>query len=395
MNASRWFSLMIVSSGIALSLFKFVGVDGLSRHIDTAWLYSASACLLDGLSPYNLAQFTDCWVEALGRDFIAPFVFGPPILALLWPLALFEERFANMLVDAANVGAILWLAVILWKVSEQENTDRLRQAARPVWLAFGLSVGGVAGAAYTGQPVVLVSLGLALVYLGLRDRGPVIFTVGTLLCLVKPHLILLPLAALWMSRPGRLLVGKAFAIAAVAICIGAVAFLEGNFFTDYSESLRAHSNSDAAMLTDLTVLYGVPGVFASYGTVAGAALSLGIVTLALAFGASSISRSAILGLNVNAMDTLLVGALFTGLAIVPAKEYDFAVTALGFAVISRMPLKLQLICIVPMLLVWRPRIAIILGASPEQGITLVTMVLLAIGAGMIGLAIGSQFARSK
>lgn len=389
------FGVTLVLLGVLSSLVKSFWLDGPARHIDTAWLYSSSWCVLDGLSPYNVKYFSDCWISALNREFSSPFVFGPTILAISWPLALMEKQLAYSMVDVANAVAILLLAWALWLTAEPRKVAVMRQMARCGWLTFGLSIGGSAGTAYTGQPVIFVSLGLCLVYLGVRDERQILFTIGTLLCLVKPHLIFLPLIFLWLWQPSSLLKGKVLSILMCIIGVGIVSVLEGNLLTDYALSMQAHSKSDTAKLSNVAVLYGSPGILTRHGVGVGGAMIISVAVLTFGVGILFMRQNTAALDTTLTFDMLFVGTLFTGLAMAPIKGYDFAITAVGFAVISRMHWKVQLMCILPMLLIWRPRILLILGATSEQEISCITLASLAVGSGILGSTLSLFFFNRK
>ncbi len=380
-------ALALVGLGIAFVLSRFLPFDGPMRHMDTKWLNAAAACIWEGQSPYNAAFFEACWAHVTDVPYHSTFVFGTPLVPLIAPLGAMDSVAFYRATDVANALAICALAVALWFASEAGQVRGGEQVRRAVWLAFAVSLGGIAGAGYKGQPAIFVALGVVLVYLAIRRKNGFALMGGTFLCLIKPHLCLMPLAIAWFWEPKRLWGAKFGALVLIAGSIGVAAALNGALLADYGESLRLHSESVAAKFISMDRLVGVAGVLDREGVAMGTLLLCVAALGAAAAGALLLSR-----VGPDLFDGLYVSAVFAGLFLFPIKDYDLATLAIAYAVLARQSLMLQAVFALPMLLMWRPALAEIAGMTADDRLTLTTVVGIGIACGMAGATLGRRLA---
>lgn len=253
-------ALFVVLCCAVFAVSRFLFASGNARHFDTRWLYAAAECLYAVVSPYKFAGLSACWQSGLGADAPAPFVFGITILPIVFPMNLWDFTKASVYFDAVNLGAIALLGWCLWLISDIDRTQGRQRIERSGWIGLGLSMGPVSGSAFVGQPVVLVALGIALLVLGSQRRSNWMLTVGRLLCLIKPHLALLPLLIVWFREPLADFRGKLAAGISLLLLAAAVQSLGGDFVADYLASLRTHTSSTVGHLVRPETLYGFPGL---------------------------------------------------------------------------------------------------------------------------------------
>lgn len=384
-------SLGVVALGLIFALSRFAGVDEPMRHWDTRWLHAGAICLWDGLSPYNAAFFDQCWAQVTDAPFRSTFVFGMPVFALMAPLGGMDIAAARSAADIANALALAGLVPILWMAAEMRRAEGVHRLVRALWLAFGLSLSGVAGAGYVGQPAIFVAVGMGLLYLGaLRNGGPLCLAVGTFLCLIKPHICLLPLFVAWLRRPLGQRTGKVLAIAAVLLSVAVAASLQGALIEDFREALRLHSEGVASKLSSVQQLLGVSGVVARLGPIVGSGLVIAVFLAAAGMSARWLGRT-----GPDTWDALFVGGLFIGLMLVPVKGYDFSVLTLGYAIAARQSAAMQAVLALPLLVVWRPALLHSFGLSASQTHTIVTLMAILVGAVFLGAALGHALATRR
>ena len=376
------FSLaMLVALGAAFTIYKFLPESGGARHIDTRWFAAAATCLWEGQLPYDIRQFETCWTNRFDDPYLSPFVFGPPVLGLIWPLGAVNTSTAFLLVDLMNAAAVLALAAILWMVAQPHSAAGLARSLRAFWVFLGVTTGGLAGAGFVGQPVILSALGLGLIYLALRDGSGLKFGVGTLLCLIKPHITLLALTYVWVM--GRGLARAKLFSALLLAAIAAVLFAwDQGFVADFLEALETHSASNAAKISDPTLLFGLPHILSRFGGMTGGLILLATGGLACitAYGLGSRQSG-------TPTEFLFLAAALGSVFLFPVKAYDLGALAVAFAVIGRMSWPVQLVYFVPMLLVWRPSLLGMFAVAPADMRASVTVIALCMAAAALGFAL--------
>lgn len=199
----------------------------------------------------------------------------------------------------------------------------------------------VSGSSFVGQPLVLITLGVGLLVLGNQRRSDWVVAAGTMLCLIKPHLALLPLLIFWLREPLAELRGKLAAGVILLLLVAAVQSLEDNLVTDYLTSLRAHTSSTVGYLTRPETLYGFPGI------VSGSTSDIELVVTALigctAFLAGWRYRSFLPGQG----DSLVMAIVLLGPFLFPIKEYDLAVVSVIFALTARQAPVFRALVLIP------------------------------------------------
>lgn len=379
------FSLMVlVVLGALFTIYKFVPEGGSARHIDTRWFVAASTCLWDGQLPYDIRQFEACWTKTFDDDYLSSFVFGAPVLGLIWPLGLLETPTAFLFVDLLNSVAVLLLAAVLWKIAAPQKALGLARVLRAFWACLGVTIGGLAGAGFVGQPVILSALGAALLYLAIRDGATLKFLVGTLLCLIKPHISLLALSYAWITGRG-LVRAKIWTTLILAATLALLFLWDQTFVQDFLEALDVHSASNAAKIADPSQLFGLPHLISRFGVVFGSLILLVI-------GGLSFMAAYRLGStqNIRPTDCFYLAALLGGVFIFPVKAYDLGVLAAAFAIIGTMPWRVQLVFLVPMLLIWRPGFLGIADVAPGDVRMSVTVIAFSVAAAALAFALRGQ-----
>lgn len=372
---------LLLLLGAAFTLYKFLPEAGSARHIDTQWLVAASACLLDGQLPYDIRQFELCWISRFGDTYLSSFVFGAPIFGLIWPLGAFETPTAFLIVDLLNATAVLLLAAALWAIAEPQKSVGLAQILRVFWIFLGVTIGGLAGSGFVGQPVILSALGAALLYLAMRRKSTMSFLLGSLLCLVKPHITLMALCYAWIMGRG-LARARLYTACSLAGLLGLLFLWDQTFVQDFFEALEVHSASNAAKIADPSRLFGMPHIISRFGAAFGGLLIVIVGGLAFAM-------AYFLGVaqKARAEDCLFFAALVGGLFVFPVKGYDLGVLAAAFAVIGTLSWRAQLAYLVPMLLLWRPGLLGLVNVPSDDIKMGVTLIAFGTAAAALGLAL--------
>ncbi|ANB35556.1 hypothetical protein A6024_16535 [Rhodovulum sulfidophilum] len=386
-------SVFLVMLGCGVTLWKAIFADGPSRHLDTAWLIAGTNCLFNGMSPYDIDNFTACWADSLSQDYMAPFVFPPGIFLLSFPMGLLPEAGARLYWSAIGAATVPLLALALWQVARVTAVDGPARLLRACWVTLGVSIGGTAGALYVGQPSVLVALGICLVHLGLRDSRAAVFLTGAVLCSLKPHLSLIWFVVAVLMPPARLARAKGLLAGLVLLAAAALTLADPQIFSDYLHALEVHAGSATSKLARAELLYGLPGLLDW-----GRSHPRGIAILAVALVISAAAGRALARRRPAQCDwsiPMLAGACLAGAFVSAHKGYDFAVYALVLALAAHLPRTVQTLLLVPALLIWRPALLDLLPVPGTANHVVLVDAVLACSAGFLILYGLGQRPRSQ
>ena len=341
-----------------------------ARNIDGRYLVAAARCALEGLSPYGLSNFSQCWREIEPVFAHASFVFPPQVIVMVLPVGLLDRPAADFALIAFLVGIWMVLGVYVLRFVWRPSEVSMRVVTAPLWCFLALTNTGVFGALLTGQPSLIPATGLGILAFCLLHPMAKGWTVGAVLVLTKPHLAMLS-AALMYLWPGQ----RNLARIALAICVAALAnlwifILDPGFIQNVTGSLGTHVNSDQSKLDDPTLLFGLRSliVLVSAGISPWLSASFLVLTTAI-IGAVAVTKSG------NRTEAALAVVILASAFIVPHKPYDFAIYSIVFVLCARQPFLVQAVLLPLMLLIWRPNLAAMF--MPDVNLVLFTNLVLA------------------
>jgi hypothetical protein len=217
----KWQFLGILSLALCISYALYSGViktlepvqisQGLyaqGKHLDGHLYYVAGKTWLAGQSPYDFNTFLFFWKKDLEdsdyhqtreyyKNFLkeghGAFIYPPTIGLFSIPLALFSWTTAQIILDIANIVALLSILFFSIKLTERFLPTAVESGK--IWLGIGMSgfMSAVPSAIYTGQSPLLVTMGfLGTIYFYLRGHI-VIAALFVIIASLKPQLSFLPL----------------------------------------------------------------------------------------------------------------------------------------------------------------------------------------------------------
>ena len=238
--------------------------DPADRYQDYVVFYSAGRLVADGQAPklYDVATISARETEALGHpangpanDGILPYFNPPFVAAVLAPLAL---------LPLGGFSAVLFVLVLLSIVAAGCALDRFLSLERPrahatFWFWF-LSLGSVGFVALESQVSMLPLLGLlGFVFYETRNR-PSGAGASLALALVKPHLVLLPIALLVWKRQWPAL--RAFLGVACVLTLVSIAVAGPGVLISYPRILIQSTGWDNEKGIVIQNMYGWSGFYA-------------------------------------------------------------------------------------------------------------------------------------
>lgn len=382
-NRALVFSILALA--VAYSLYKgYIGASEM-RNFDLRWFFAAGNCYAQGLSPYDFDSFSSCWRKDLGDQRIGPFVFLPTAFFFVLPISQLDWNATQAFATASGVLSLLALSMILVRLSAMTSRPGKTNLTTAIGLAFGLSITGIPGTLLVGQPTVAVALGVALLFLYLRDRTCSALVLGLLLAAIKLHLALF--LALLATAVGLRRAPFAVLIT-VIIAFGCTLALAGSpmtFLGDYLESLRIHAGSEISQLhrpETLTGLLGLSFADAIYSLpVLATTAALGLLLLVCGFYEthSDFSRTELTG----------VLALLLSFVAFQLKIYDLAALAPIYAQATRLSRRSLAVVAVPLVILWRPRLLEALVGDTLNTAQIATVMVLALSCFFLGLLLSN------
>lgn len=327
----------VLSAGFALLLFGWA-VGGalttdapLTRHRDAQVVYVGGRCLVEGVSPYDQETFRATWVGIYGEP-PAPqriFAYPPTILPLAWPLGLLPQSFLGPAIDTLNVVALI--LVLLGASALWGSTPPSRR-----WLGAGLAllVGAASGVLLLGQTSLIALAGLVWALHFAASHRVFATALCALVAVLKPQIVLLPLAWAFLQGPrAGLVLGGALA----GLCGVATTLLLGSWewIGELAAMLRdygAYGQNQPDQLVGLHHLLGLVG-----WEQRGWLLPAGLLGLVIAWfarwgrpnregGARPLALAATLTLTaclapLHPYDLVVLMPLGAGLAVLPASVW--------------------------------------------------------------------------
>jgi hypothetical protein len=376
-------TLLISALPLFYTLYSGLLSDHPSKGIDARFLYVAGLCLLDGISPYDVESFTARWETTFNIPKHGPFVFFPPSLLLSLAMAPLPFETALVVLDVIMGGATVMLYVLLWRLALRIRAASCSRIETQIWIALGISLGAISGSLLVGQPTVFVALGLAFMALS-WPAGSGKWLISGLFCCIKPHISFVPfIVASWSSVrtwQGHARVGVALALIATFALVVSLGVAQ-----DYLDALQTHRTEPLSNLVFYWELLGLPGALKIMTPLS--ALILGTALIAgFLFAATSPAAE-----TSNRFLWLFSGSVIGGVMLFSHKFYDMAVYAVPVVVMVSLPLKLRIICLIPIVLVCKPNLVLALGMDKPMQLVSINAAALFLFALFATLAMNGRF----
>ena len=322
-----------------------------ARDIDARYFYVAARCWAAGESPYDATIYKARYRAVFGSEPEALFVaYLPTLMPVILPLAPLDWGSAARLFEVLNFSAAM---LLLWACFRliRDLLGAPLGVSHWAWLTLGITLGGVSATISTGQTSLLVAAACAVALLGCRLRRTWMVIAGAVIASAKPHLSAPILLFILLFEPAQ----RKSLIMAGGIILAFIAYaaaLDGNFVANYLGSIRTYnaiSNNDPRLQIGLSS-------FLARTDLSGLAMQvLGVVALALSLTvAGLLGRRTMPEKRSKALALILV-VFSVGMAH-SIQAYDVCIYSLGIALCSMLSRRLQLVCLVPALLLWRPTV---------------------------------------
>jgi len=251
---------------------------GPDRHIDFKMFFIAGKCCIQGLSPYNMAQYFRIYNDNYHflPDPLVGFSYPPAALLYCIPLGFLSMGAALRVFDGLNLLACLALFGSSYYWWKGRKGNKALPVAAWAWLAFSLTLFPVIGTIFTSQTGLFAVAGAMLAIVACRFDRPFVIVAGIVMASSKPQLTAPVLLFLFLfQKKNRRAINAALALVALSgilMVIGNPAPLDSAVLT-FRQYTRASVNYE-------TNMYGLAALLRYWG--AGQVLTH-IVTAAVFF----------------------------------------------------------------------------------------------------------------